>query len=109
MVVRRGDVPVRVFQRGLLSAILQMYLGLVFFVGAGLWLFGKTGMILGSFAAVFWGFGDNYPPLDKTTSLPKLLGACRVRTRRAQEKGISLSIWLGDTLPILRHRSDQIV
>jgi hypothetical protein len=57
MAFRRGDVPVSYFQRRLWGMALQMIVGWFTLVGGGLWLFGKSGMILGGVAAVLWAFG----------------------------------------------------
>jgi hypothetical protein len=56
MAMRRGDVPVRIFQRGLLGIPLQMALGSGFLI-VGLWWFGQKGMMVGMFAGAFWVFG----------------------------------------------------
>ena len=57
MAIRRGDVPVRIFQRRLLGIPLQMSLGFFGFLIVGLWWFGQTGVMVGMFAAAFWVFG----------------------------------------------------
>jgi hypothetical protein len=75
MAIRRGDVPVSYFQRRLLGMVLQMLVGWFILVGGGLWLLGKSGMILGGFAAVLWAFGVVIrqwvrPPLCPNCSAP---------------------------------------
>ena len=57
MTIRRGEIPVRYFQRRLLGGLLQIFVGWIILVGGGLWLLGKSGMIVGGFAAILWAFG----------------------------------------------------